>query len=82
MEEFPELNEDLTFILGRPNFVAAQYTALYRENGAKIERKAENEQAFFIHLLLSHYFADPVNWKVKVQQEIEKQIEIAKEKVK
>lgn len=73
--------EDAKFILGRPCFMFVQHAALWRATGEAIPAKAEDEQAFFIGLLLRLAFNNRVTWRVdfaeivKVRQEQHAQAE-------
>ena len=68
----PALNEDLRFILGRPNFWCGPYARVLRLTGMEIAPKAEQEQAAVIHWLLGQYLKDPINWRDIVSAEFEK----------
>lgn len=68
--QLAELNEDLIYILGRPNFVVASLAREFREDGAQIRPRAEDEQAFIIHKLLLHYLRDPVHWRDNFNNEV------------
>lgn len=61
--EVPALDEELRFILGRPSFVVGSIAHMYRDDGAEIARKAEDEQAYVIHKMLGFYFADKATWR-------------------
>ena len=49
----PALNDDMIWILGRPNFWCASVANVLRQDGQEIKTKAEHEQAAVIHWLLS-----------------------------
>jgi hypothetical protein len=61
--EFPALNDDLREILGKPNFWCGPIAHAARNDGAEIKPKAEDEQAFVLHLMLTYYFRDPITWR-------------------
>lgn len=61
--QFPELNEALIEILGRPNFQCSHLANALRLTGQDIPLKAENEQAAVIHFLLKAYWEDKENWR-------------------
>lgn len=50
-----EFDEEIEFILGRPNFVLGPYAHRLRDLGHKIPKKAEAEQAYVMYLLLDLY---------------------------
>lgn len=50
-----EFNEEIEFILGRPNFVLGPYAHRLRDLGHDIPKKAEAEQAYVMYLLLELY---------------------------
>lgn len=58
-----ELNDDTTWILGRPNFWCLPVAELLRQNGSIIERSSEHEQAAVIHWLLNMYIEHGDNWR-------------------
>lgn len=66
------LSDDLTFILGRPNFWCAPYARGLRALGQQIPTHAEEEQAAVIHWLLQHYLANPTDWREAVKADLEK----------
>ena len=70
--------EDLKFILGQPCFMFIKHAQLWRAIGHKIPTQAEAEQAFFIGRMLLHYFADPVNWRVAWDAEVQSAIDALK----
>jgi len=61
-----DLNEDTKFILGRPNFWCGSIAPLLRESGYEIPKKAEDEQAYVIHWMLSIYEKHGESWKEKI----------------
>jgi len=71
------LNDDLRFILGRPNFWCAPYAAALRTLGQEVRTKAEDEQAATIHWLLKAYLADPAKWRENIGAELKKAAELA-----
>ena len=69
IETLPELNDDLIWILGRPNFWCASVAHVLRQDGHEIETKSEHEQAAVIHWLLSMYLEHGENWREVAQRE-------------
>lgn len=67
---FPDINEDLVEILGRPNFTCSGIAELFRGNGADIKRKSENEQAFIIHWLIGVYLTHGSDWRLVAEAEL------------
>lgn len=58
-----ELNEDIKFILGRPNFWCGAVAPILRQKGYDIPNKSEEEQAHVIHWLLGLYEEYGPEWK-------------------
>lgn len=58
-----ELNDETRWILGRPNFACAGIAEKLRQQGKKIERKAEHEQAAVIHWMLETYKLYGDSWR-------------------
>lgn len=73
-----EMTETIWEILGTPNFRAAQIVHIFRAGGAEIPRKAEAEQAYYIHWALKHAIVHGDKWR----DEAEKDISAAIEKVR
>lgn len=71
-----ELNTETRWILGRPNFACFQIAVMLRQKGVLIPTKAEEEQAHVIHWLLTHYEADPENWRQNAEEELRRSTEI------
>lgn len=66
----PPLDDALTYILGRPNFVCCGVSGYLRERGHSIAPKAEAEQAAVIHWMLGHYLAHgPEKWQMAADAE-------------
>ena len=62
-----ELNSETIFILGRPNFWCAPIANRMRQLGHDIPRKAEDQQAHVIHLMLEYYEKHGAeNWRKEV----------------
>ncbi|MGY0708761.1 DUF551 domain-containing protein, partial [Bordetella bronchiseptica] len=59
----PPLDDDLSDILGQPNFRCANLAEQLRAGGHEIQRKAEQEQAAVIHFLLGHYLKHGSDWR-------------------
>lgn len=60
---FPELNDELRWILGMPCFHCAKFAPALRLSGLQIREKAEDEQAVVIHWMLRLYFEHGENWR-------------------
>lgn len=63
--KIPELNKDLEEILGRTNFVCGPIARVLRVRGHEIKEKAEAEQAFVLHWLLTMYEQHGKDWRDK-----------------
>lgn len=76
----PVLDDDLRFILGRPNFWCYHLANALRAMGQEIARKAEEEQAAVIHFLLKAYFEHGPGWRDAVEKILaaEREKELAK----
>lgn len=66
----PPLDQDLIDILGRPNFQCIRIAQLFRQAGAEIATKAENEQAAVIHFLLSMYLQHGKEWATAADEHL------------
>ena len=60
-----EMDDELRWILGRPNFACVGIAERLRELGKDIERKAESEQAAAIHWMMSLYVQHGADWLKK-----------------
>jgi hypothetical protein len=60
-----ELNEDVRWILGRPNFACAPIAQCLRKLGYQIDTRAEAEQAAAIHWMLTLYESYGAAWKTE-----------------
>jgi hypothetical protein len=58
-----ELNDEVRWILGRPNFMCAPIAARLRKLGHVIDEKAEAEQAAVIYWMLSLYECHGDSWR-------------------
>jgi hypothetical protein len=58
-----ELNADLTEILGMPNFRCSPIAHAFRSAGRAIPPRAEDEQAFVLHWLLTLYLEHGTDWR-------------------
>ena len=65
-----ELNEDTKLILGMPNFRCGVLARVLRLDGIEIPQKAEEEQAYVIHWLLSFYEKHGDKWVDRVDKEM------------
>jgi hypothetical protein len=63
-----DLNHDIEWILGRPNFMCASIFRRLRELGHTIREHAEEEQAYTIFWLLQMYVKHGENWRFKVAE--------------
>lgn len=64
------LNDDVRWILGRPNFWCAPIAEYLRGRGETIPRKAEEEQAAVIHWLLHKYVEHGDSWRQRSTDEV------------
>lgn len=60
-----KLNDDMKFILGRPNFWCGGVAPALRDRGYEIPSKSEDEQAAVIHFLLNQYLTQGEGWRDK-----------------
>jgi len=58
-----DLDEELIFILGRPNFALGKIAHRMREMGYQCDTKSEKEQAMVIHIMLRFYGEFGSDWK-------------------
>jgi hypothetical protein len=58
-----ELNDEVRWILGRPNFWCSPIASCLRKLGYEIRTKAEDEQAAVIHWMLSLYEVHGTAWR-------------------
>lgn len=56
-------DDEITWILGRPNFWCGSLADNLRRQGHDIPRKAEAEQAHVILWMLNLYFEHKENWR-------------------
>jgi hypothetical protein len=66
----PALDDEVRWILGRPNFACASIAEGLRAGGHTIERKAEHEQAAVIHWMLTMYVKHGAEWRGKAENEL------------
>lgn len=59
----PPLDEEVRWILGRPNFMCAGIAGALRMSGQEIKRKAEEEQAAVLHWMLTLYVQHGAGWR-------------------
>lgn len=80
MSEISELawNGEVEFILGRPCFMFIREAQLFRSLGYDIPKKAEAEQAFFIHRWLNFYLQHGAAWRDVANADIREHIQRAK----
>lgn len=67
-----ELNEDVRWILGRPNFACAGIAQLLRANGEAVKNRAEDEQAAAIYWMLKQYEKHGADWRKHAEIELAK----------
>ncbi|AZR94999.1 hypothetical protein BBB39_15435 [Bordetella trematum] len=67
-DALPPLDENLTLILGRPNFACAQLAQMLRASGQTIKHRTEDEQAAVIYFLLSAYLKHGAGWADKASE--------------
>lgn len=68
----PDLTDDeVRWILGRPNFVTGPFAHLLRAAGHQIPTKCEEEQAYTIHYWLTMYAKHGQSWRNAVDREME-----------
>ncbi len=81
VREYPnEMTDDITWILGRPNFACAPIAHALRAAGdMKIETRGEAEQAHVIHWLLKMALDHPEDWRKRVGDRLD-EIAAAKRK--
>lgn len=60
-----EMNDEVRWILGRPNFACVGIAQYLRSQGREIQNKAEDEQAEAIYWMLSLYSQHGADWRQK-----------------
>lgn len=63
--KMPPMDDDLRYILGKPNFTTMGICQQLRKMGVSINDKAEDEQAAAIYWMLTMYFEHGDNWREK-----------------
>jgi hypothetical protein len=58
-----ELTPSLQDVLGRQCFMFIHLSQMFRLAGFDIPKRAEDEQAFFLHRFLGHWFAHGEDWR-------------------
>ena len=58
-----KFDEEVKWILGRPNFSCIGIANALRKSGVSIEKKSEDEQAAAIYWMLEMYEMHGVNWR-------------------
>lgn len=66
------LDEEVRWILGRPNFWCASVAEQLRRSGRLIAKKAEEEQAAVIHWFLTLYLEHGAKWRDVAADELQK----------
>ncbi len=67
----PEMDKELEWILGRPNFACSGIFQTLRKGGHEIAKHAEEEQAASIYWMLGHYFKHgPDKWRDEAEKEL------------
>ncbi len=69
--ELPKLDDELLWILGRPNFTCAGHANILRESGLEIPKHAEEEQANVIYFYLCLYLKYGKDWRKEAEKRIE-----------
>jgi hypothetical protein len=83
LDHMPPLDDELRWILGRPNFTLGPMAHLFRTAGHDIPKRAEDEQAYMLHWMLNHYFKHgAAGWRAAADEEVTQLCEVAKAKVK
>jgi len=59
----PPFDDDVKWILGRPNFTLINIARALRISGQEIPNKAEDEQAHSIYWMLEMYVMHGKNWR-------------------
>jgi hypothetical protein len=63
-----KFDEEVKWILGRPNFLCADIARCLRMSGQEIEMKSEAEQAAVIYWMLEMYETHGKNWRNAVEE--------------
>jgi hypothetical protein len=63
-------DSDLAFALGRPNFWCGSFAHTYQKAGAPIAKRAEEEQAFIIHRMISFQRSHGDDWREAMANEM------------
>ena len=69
-----ELNDETRWILGQPNFACGPIANVLRLQGAEINTKAEDEQAYVIYWMLSLYLKFGDDWRKEGDKILNKDI--------
>ena len=79
--EWPdELTDDLSEILGRPNFLCGHIAHVFRADGHNIPTKAEAEQAFVIHRWIGLWAKHGSEWRQAAGADLNAALERVKER--
>ncbi len=66
-----QMDKELEWILGRPNFACSGIFQTLRKGGHEIAKHAEEEQAASIYWMLGHYFKHgPDKWRDEAEKEL------------
>lgn len=72
MQPWPEaLTLELSDILGMPNFSFIDLARLARDSGISLKPRSEDEQAFWMHRMLGHWFKHGVKWRDAMAADVE-----------
>ena len=71
-------NSELAFILGRPGFMFIRECQLFRSLGHEIPKRAEDEQAFWVHRMLGFWVKYGEQWRDAFHADIKAHIEQAR----
>lgn len=74
-----ELTPELRDILGMMCFEFIKLSQIFRAAGIDVPKHAEDEQAFFLHRLLGHWFRHGTNWRDAANADMREVAERAKQ---
>ena len=76
---YPEtLEDELSFIIGQPNFACGPLAQVLRDNGRDIPTKAEKEQAVVIDWHLRLYLKHGAKWRDAFAEELRPMLEVSR----
>lgn len=74
-----DFDDEVRWILGRPNFACVPLAMLLRKLGHDIKLKAEDEQAAVLHFMLNLYFKHGNSWREELGKYLDKAIAMTEE---